>query len=268
VKRRWAEAAIAVGAMLTVSGPVGAGSANAAEPCGTHLSGGLSADGTYGGHGVVRSCGNDGSRRGGSPIHDILRTVTSEPSLCAGTPDARLETLRTYDRGTGALIRTTSRCVGPNVPGDPEPPPPPAPEEALRRAPLPSPGINTSPPGRGLVGFATHLWWDAVTDLPPVTVSVGEWSATVTPVLLGITWDLGNGDRVAGNGPGSEDSPSAIYTYERQCDCTITMTARWGGSVSFSHPLLAAPITVESPPVEFSISTAYDVVEREAVVVG
>lgn len=251
---------------LVLALPVFPAEAEQRIQCGTSLNGQIGAGGYYGGHGEI-SCpppSTEGAADGGTYV---IREVRPEPSLCAGTPDARLEVIRVFD-SNASQISVSSRCVGPNVPGDPVPPPPPAPEEALRQAPLPAPGVRTSPPGRGLVGFPTHLWWDAETDLPPISVTVGEWSATVTPRLVGITWDMGNGDVVEGDGPGSEDDPSAVYTYRRRCDCTITMTATWGGTVSFSHPLLPAPIVVEAGAVPFTASATYGVVEREAVVVG
>jgi hypothetical protein len=101
-----------------------------------------------------------------------------------------------------------------------------------------------------------------------VSVVVGEWSVTVVPVLQSVDWDMGNGDHVAGDGTGSEEHPSARYTYTTQCDCTITLTLTWGGTVTMSHPLAPAPIVQEAPGVAFTTSSAYDVVEREAVVVG
>jgi hypothetical protein len=188
--------------------------------------------------------------------------------LCAGTPDARLEILQYFDPVTNLLVDTVSRCIGPNIPGDPQPPAPPSASEVVQRLPLPAPLVNTSPPGQGLVGFETWLWWGGDANPPPVTIVVDGWSATVQPVLLGVDWDMGNGDVVAGNGPGSEDNPSAKYTYETQCDCTITVTLTWGGTVSMSHVLAPVPIVTQAPPVQFATSTPYDVIEREAVVVG
>ena len=130
------------------------------------------------------------------------------------------------------------------------------------------PEVHTSPPGRGLVGFETWLWWGADTEPPPISVTVGEWTATVAPVLQQVEWDMGNGDVVTGNGPGTEADPSATYVYERQCACTVTLTATWGGSVTLSHPLLPTPIQQSAAGVPFTATAAYDVVEREAVIVG
>jgi hypothetical protein len=237
--------------------------------CGTSVGGDVGrTDGTYGGGGSHRDCPSGGANGGGTDDYVVTRFVRAEPALCAGTPDALQEIIEYRDPASGALVDRVVRCVGPNIPRQPQPPAPPSATEVVSRLPLPPPLVNTSPPGRGLVGFETWLWWGGDANPPPVTVVVDGWSATVTPVLLGVDWDMGNGDHVAGNGTGSEESPSAKYTYETHCDCTITVTLTWGGTVTLTHPLAPAPIVVDAPPVPFATSAPYDVVEREAVVVG
>jgi hypothetical protein len=230
--------------------------------CESSISGGVYTSGTYGAHGEV-SCPDDGPRSGSGVRSE--RTVRIEPTVCAGTPDARLEVIQYFD-ATGALIDTVSRCIGPNVPGDPAPIPPTV-TDVMQRLPLPMPEIHTSPRNRGLVGIETWLWWGGEDTPPPVVIGVDGWTATVQPRLARVEWDMGNGDVVEGNGPGSEAQPSATYVYERQCDCTITVTVVWGGSVTFSHPLVPAPLVQESPGVPFTTSMPYEVDEREAVIV-
>jgi len=242
-----------------------ADSARAAQACGDDTTGGVYGDATYGGGGTCTPTGGDEAGGGSPTTYDVVRSVRPEPIICAGTPDGLLEVLEYYDPSTGTLVDTVSRCIGAIVPGDPLPP---APSEVLQRAPLPLPEVHTSPANRGLVGFETWLWWGADTELEPLTVTVGEWSATVAPVLQDVEWDMGNGDVVTGDGAGSEAEPSARYAYERRCACTITLTATWGGTVTLSHPLLGAPIVQQAGAVPFTATLAYEVEEREAVVVG
>jgi hypothetical protein len=236
----------------------------AAAECRTVIGGEIGgADGSYGGSGsAVCDVGADGS----GAAYSVLRVVRPEPSLCAGTPDALQEIVELREPSSGALVDRVVRCIGPNIPGDPAPVPPSV-TDVMQRLPLPMPEIHTSPRNRGLVGVETWLWWGGEDTPPPVVIGVDGWTATVQPRLARIEWDMGNGDVVEGNGPGSEAQPSATYVYERQCDCTITVTLVWAGSVTFSHPLVPAALVQESPGVPFTTSMPYEVEEREAVIV-
>jgi hypothetical protein len=122
---------------------------------------------------------------------------------------------------------------------------------------------------RGLVGLETWLWWGADTAVPALSVTAGEWTASIEVQASDITWDLGNGDllRATSAGTGAGD-PSLTYVYTEQCDCTVTLTVAWSGVVTLTHPLLAAPIVEAVGPVSFSDSFAYVVDEREAVIIG
>ena len=126
-----------------------------------------------------------------------------------------------------------------------------------------------NPRVRGLVGLETWLWWGADVSTPSLSVQAGEWSASITVDAPTITWNLGNGDVLRGNGAGTGDAdPSLRYVYERACECTITLTVEWTGVVTLTHPLAAAPIVQRVGPVAFSESFPYVVEEREAVIVG
>lgn len=239
------------------------GSAHA-QTCGAGVGGSIS-DGRYTASGQSSPCnGSVGGATGGGL--QIIRRTQAEPNLCPSTPDGRRVYVTVLD-SSGAVISVDSFCEGPLVPGDPGVPLPPAPESVFREAPLPLPEVHTSPPGRGLVGFETWLWWGADTELAPLSVGIAGWTATVTPQLERVEWDLGNGDVVVGDGAGSEERPSARYVYAEHCDCTITVTATWGGTVTLSHPLLGAPITQTVTGVGFSASLPYEVVQRQAVIV-
>lgn len=241
-------------------------SAPAAATCATGVDGYLSGRGTYGAGGSSECSADAAGGTGAAGGGYFTSQTISDPVACAGTPDGRL-VVRTHYDSTGTYLRTTRVCEGPLVPGDPGVPLPPAPESVFREAPLPLPEVHTSPPGRGLVGFETWLWWGADTELAPLSVGIAGWTATVTPQLERVEWDLGNGDVVVGDGAGSEERPSARYVYTEHCDCTITVTATWGGTVTLLHPLLGAPITQTVTGVGFSESLPYEVVQRQAVIV-
>jgi hypothetical protein len=253
---------VAVAVLIFLAGIFTPAVESGAASCGASIEGGVYGTGTYGGSGSTTACPTPAS---GGRATTAEREVLFDP-VCAGTPDARLEVVRVYDTASGVLLRTERNCVGPNIPGDPAPVPPSV-TDVMQRLPLPMPEIHTSPRNRGLVGVETWLWWGGEDTPPPVVIGVDGWTATVQPRLARIEWDMGNGDVVEGNGPGSEAQPSATYVYERQCDCTITVTLVWAGSVTFSHPLVPAALVQESPGVPFTTSMPYEVEEREAVIV-
>ena len=141
--------------------------------------------------------------------------------------------------------------------------------EVFRSAPLVAPEVHVNPVVRGLVGLETWLWWGVDPQTPSLSVQAGEWSASITVDAPHIVWDLGNGDVREGEGAGTgADDPSLRYVYERQCDCVITLTVEWSGTVTLTHPLAPAPVVESVGPVEFTDSIPYVVEEREAVIVG
>ena len=152
----------------------------------------------------------------------------------------------------GGPTDDTCRTPGPSAPGAPQAPSGPAPVEVARtvlsRAPLPLPGVRTSPPPNidQLVNLPTWMWvdsWEPVSTtaaLPEAGASV-----TVTATPRHVTWDMGNGEQVVCTGPGtpyrqgagSEESPDCGYTYRRssagqpdlryQASATMTWDASW-----------------------------------------
>ena len=102
--------------------------------------------------------------------------------------------------------------------------------------------IGSTPPaepGRvGIIGFPTWLWAKDPNpnQIGPVTrtVSVGDASVTATATLDRIEWDMGNGDVVTCDGPGTpwdrktpEPSPDCGYTYEEDGTYDLTATSYW-----------------------------------------
>ena len=252
-------------AVVLITGVVAVpSSAVLAQSCGSS-GGGLSEDGAQ-----VRAhdCSGPTGGSGGPSQFEVVRQVQSAPLVCAGYPDALQETIRWYLIGTNELVGSVTRCVGANVPDPPLPPPPPSALELFRQAPLPAPEVHVSPRVRGLVGLETWLWWGADVDVPPLTVTAGEWSASIEVEAASITWDLGNGDVLTSADPGhGPRRPALTYVYESQCDCTITLSVAWEGVVTLTHPLAPAPIVQAVGPLTVDGTFAYEVEEREAVIV-
>lgn len=120
------------------------------------------------------------------------------------------------------------------------------PAEAARRAvaemTLKGITIGSTPPaesGRvGIIGFPTWLWAKdpAPNQIGPITktVSAGGEQVTATAELDYIEWDMGNGDVVTCDGPGTPwdgksvgQSPDCGYTYEEDGEYDLTATTYW-----------------------------------------
>lgn len=267
---RWRRV-LAAACMVLASGVFPATRADA-QSCGGGSSGDLSGSGAHVGvsdQGCDPDDNDSGSGPGSGSGYYVRRTVRSEPVLCVATPDGLRETLRYYLAGTNTLVRTVTRCFAPDAPAPPLPPPPPSAISVFRQAPLVAPAIHLSPPANGLVGVETWLWWGVDPTIAPLSVAAGEWSASIQVHAPQLRWDLGNGDVVtsaaAGSGP---DDPSLRYVYDHPCACTVTLTVRWRGTVTLTHPLAVAPIVQSVGPVDVTTAVPYAVEAREAVIVG
>jgi hypothetical protein len=170
---------------------------------------------------------------------------------CPTTPDAAQWQDKLYDRTTGEVLARQYTCVSPTEPAPPLPPLPPAPFEVWSKAAVPLPEVRINPHGDGLVGLSTWLWYDQATTQTLVVDAPPYWTVTVKVGVIGYRWDLGNGDTVTGREPGSELHPSAKYTYQHDCGCTVTATAIWGGSYTVSGPGFE-PFTIDIGTREFT----------------
>lgn len=98
-------------------------------------------------------------------------------------------------------------------------------QQALQNTPIPSPVIGMSPaPGqRQVVNVPTWLWIERSGWAPASAVaSTGGVTVTATATPQSVTWDMGNGDTVSCDGPGTpydqrrgdaDQRPSCSYTY-------------------------------------------------------
>lgn len=146
-------------------------------------------------------------------------------------------------------------------------------ERALRDAELPVPALATSPAADEpqVVNLATWLAVDPAVWTPAsVSATAGAITVTTSAEPKEVVWDLGNGDSVVCDGPGTrydpgrpaaEQQPDCSYTYRRpgryQVTATMVWHVRWdavgfpgGGDLGLSRR---------------STTTTFDVVEVQAV---
>lgn len=97
-------------------------------------------------------------------------------------------------------------------------------DEAIDRLSLPVPTIAMNPAGDQVVHVASWLWIeDADWGTRSKSVSAGDVTTTVTASPRRVLWDLGNGDTVTCDGPGTPYDPS-IPSAEQATDCSYTYT--------------------------------------------
>lgn len=110
-------------------------------------------------------------------------------------------------------------------------------EQAVSKLGLASPTIEMSPPAGSpqLVGVATWMWidpsaWRTLT----ASASAGPVTSTATAMPSKVVWNMGDGDTVTCNGPGTPFSPSdpnastdCSYTWPQAGSYTVTATMYW-----------------------------------------
>ncbi len=127
---------------------------------------------------------------------------------------------------------------------DPEPAPDP---EALRASAqeelrLPSPRIAMSPPGEQVVHVASWLWLDGGLWRPhSSSASAGGVTATVTATPTRTVWDMGNGETVVCDGPGTPYDPSRADAAQ-STSCSYTYRNSSAGRPGHAYPMT---VTVE-----------------------
>ncbi len=113
-------------------------------------------------------------------------------------------------------------------------------QRALRQLPLSRPAVATSPPpGRDqLVNLATWLWVDDGWEPLSATASVPGVSVTVTAAPQSVSWDMGTGDVVVCEGPGTAYDPSRREE-EQATDCSYTYRRSSAGQPGERYPVTA-----------------------------
>ena len=142
-------------------------------------------------------------------------------------------------------------------------------DRARRAAPSPTLDMNPPPDVGGIVNLGL---WLALAGQDPVTVraEAGSLWAEATVTLASTSWDMGNGDVVTCDGPGTpivdtdtlEQGPCG-YTYRQSspddAPYTMTVTARW--NVSYRSSAGSGSVG----GVDRSLSVDYDVDEIQTV---
>jgi hypothetical protein len=122
-------------------------------------------------------------------------------------------------------------------------------------------------PTRGLAGAQrearTHLWCQ-----PDATRNVGirirGYRVLATASIIELRWETGDGQAYTSTDCGSFQAPAALHTYQASGDYTLTVTAVWEGSYTYSgHGI--APQTVPLGRVEVDQTQAYPVIEIRSV---
>lgn len=140
-----------------------------------------------------------------------------------------------------------ARPARPGAPAAPAMPPPPSPAQvaAMARAQLtvPKPTIGSAPctaaDCKGAVGVPVWLWTDPGMFTPTSqTATVGPVSVTVTAVATGVTWDMGDGQTVTCDGPGTKYD-TAVYGWADSPDCGYKYTQTSTDQPSGRYPLTA-----------------------------
>jgi hypothetical protein len=95
-------------------------------------------------------------------------------------------------------------------------------DEAIDTLSLPFPTVATNPSGEQVVHIETWLWVDDdIWTTQTKSVSAGGVTTTVTAAPTRVIWDLGNGDTVICDGPGTPYDPS-VPSDEQATDCSYT----------------------------------------------
>lgn len=125
-------------------------------------------------------------------------------------------------------------------------------DEAIETLVLPTPTIGTSPSGDQVVHVETWLWVDgAIWQPQQQSASAGAVTATVTATPSKVTWDLGNGDVITCDGPGTSYDPSRPAE-DQATDCSYTYTSTSAGQPVDAYQMTA---TIEWS-VEWSVAGA------------
>jgi hypothetical protein len=141
--------------------------------------------------------------------------------------------LRICDIGNGQTTGTTVWLPDPAV--DPEA----LAQQASDRAPIPAPEIRLNPPAgeEQVVNVPMWMWLDSSAWQPvSASASAGAVTVTATAAPQSVRWDMGNGDVVVCDGPGTPydtERPAA----EQQSDCTYTYRRSSAGQPGAAYRL-------------------------------
>jgi len=144
---------------------------------------------------------------------------------------------------------------------------------ATRKIPAPTLAVNPAPEIGGVVNLGL---WLAIANPQPISVQAGtptNWART-TAQLTTTTWNMGNGDTVTCNGPGTplhEGDPGWEHNAQGPCGYTytqrpppepyqVTVTATWNITWTTSHTT-----TGTANPITRTTGFDYTVVEIQTI---
>lgn len=116
-------------------------------------------------------------------------------------------------------------------------PDPPSPAQIWESVPVPDPVVGLSPPGEGVTGLETWLWYEGPQTLQVGPVGLDGWSVTATAEIERIVWDTGDGMSVSAARAGSEADPAATHVYERKSGdepYAVGVRVRWHGTAEIT----------------------------------
>ena len=137
--------------------------------------------------------------------------------------------------------------------------------------PIPATQVRLSPPGEGLVGMSTWLWFADPGELV-VPVNLNGWSGQARAHVARYDWAVGQDadgtggeDHVTSSTPGDAGHPSATYVYHRHCACTVSVTAWWTGTYTVTEPA-GTSVTIDLGQHAVTAAAAYPVKQLQAVI--
>jgi len=233
---------------------------------------------------VSGTTGSTTHRQSGPSRPVAVRDLSHDDrSGCPRSPDGYRVVRQYVWADTGEVFATESYCFGfrpeaepaappePGAPAPPAPPPPPSVEPVADAVAFPATEISLNPDALGATGLEVWLWWEPV-DTVTTAVTLAGWTGTVTPRIVALQWNMGNGDIVTATpertATTTEADPAATYVYQHSCDCQLTVTATWSGTFTLTHPLAPTPYVASLGVQDRPATRAYEVVSIEAVGTG
>lgn len=149
---------------------------------------------------------------------------------------------RTVEPPVTAVLYTG--CFAADAPPPPEriaPPPPPAPPtmdeitEVAKGAVI-APAVGVSPPGDGLTGLETWLWYQGQREVT-VTEDVRGYQVVATMAPVTFLWETGDarsGHLLSSTQPGSAGAAAATWVYETKGAYRVFVQAVWDGTWTFT----------------------------------
>ena len=206
---------------------------------------------------VLEVCPGRGGYQGGLTAEAFGITTLALRDPVTGAP------LPTAEGGGEELIAIDPRALA---------------ERAAAALDLPEPVIRMSPQDDQVVRLASWLWIPSQQWEPQqVSASAGPVTSTVTATPVRLTWDMGNGDQVSCDGPGTPyrrararqvDTSGCRYTYQHssagQPDEAYEVTATIGWELTWTATGAAGGGSLGT--VTMSASQAVRVTEIQALV--